>query len=113
MKHARIGTVIAGTLRQDELMEAFADELEHHIQGNAKHWCSDEGRQTRDRLLGLVWEAREATDTDEDEERLQEICDDLIEALTAFAPPGAYFGTHWGDGSDFGFWMTDEMEDAS
>lgn len=38
---------------------------------------------------------------------LQDLCD----VLDSYAPTGRYFGTHPGDGSDFGFWQFDLEED--
>ena len=37
-------------------------------------------------------------------EYASELIDELADALQAYAPAGAYFGSHEGDGADFGFW---------
>jgi hypothetical protein len=42
-------------------------------------------------------------DTEDASEDVQQLCD----ALESYAPTGFYFGTRPGDGSDFGFWLSD------
>ena len=37
-----------------------------------------------------------------------EICSELFDLLEQLAPEGYYFGSHIGDGSDFGFWTIEE-----
>lgn len=36
---------------------------------------------------------------------------DLFDTLDGYAPEGYYFGAIEGDGSDFGFWKWDELDD--
>ena len=106
MKYATPGTISHGILKTEDLLDAFASELEDRIQDNAEAWCSNAGRMKRDALLAVVWDARECEDYDE----ADEILDALDDALQEFAPPGHYFGAHPADGSDFGYWP-DENED--
>ena len=41
------------------------------------------------------------------------LVDNLEEALNEYCPPFIYFGTHPGDGADFGYWPDmDALEDA-
>ena len=93
---AQLGTVISGTLRPEDLIPAFAGELrflsEASINNNPELWeeiaclleAADSADGASEDAVGLVWE--------------------LADALNEFAPEGAYFGAHPGDGSDFGFW---------
>lgn len=104
MKYAELGSVSTGTLRIEDLLEAFSYELEVLVQDNAEFWCGDAGRECRDAYMRTVWAAREV-DSDAAAYSLDEISD----ALNEFAPSGAYFGAHPGDGADFGFWL---IEDA-
>lgn len=105
VRKSEIGTVSHGTLKTEDLLDSFASELEHHVQRNAEAWCSDEGRIERSRLMKLAGDAR---DCNPDSEHAGEVVQTLIDELQRFAPEGAYFGAHPGDGSDFGYWQQEE-----
>jgi len=93
----RIGTLISGTLRDEDLLEAFADELERITHGTGAH-------------RSLISEAR----TLPEPEFASDIVAELIDALNEYAPIHCYFGALKGDGSDFGFWPTgDDWDNCS
>ena len=98
------GTVSHGTLRAYDLVQAFASELARRnpaghsqmfspacgfsaIPGDADGCASHE-----------FWDSDEA----------HALVSVLAEALEECAPEDTYFGTHPGDGSDFGFWPSDD-----
>lgn len=94
-----IGTVSHGTLRSEDLVETFLDEL-----------C----RVAPGKYGALKREARQFLRLDLDDADGSEIVNDLQDALSEHAPPFLYFGTTEGDGSDFGWWpcmeQIDELE---
>ena len=87
-------TVIHGTLRTEDLVEAFTDEYErlggrtHNIKLFRAHLLLPEGEDR--------------------EEELSYDIEDLYGLLNELAPAGTSFGSHPGDGSDFGFWTYEE-----
>ena len=106
-KFASFGTVSHGTLRTEDLLDSFARELEWQVQRNADYFQSDDAaRLQRDHLLSLAWYALECEPDSEDADYL--VNESLPDALQEFAPTYAYFGAHPGDGSDFGFWLSDD-----
>jgi hypothetical protein len=82
--HPRIGSVSSGTLRDEDLADAFADELRrlHKRVPSREHF---------DDLHDFVLE-----------------CETLLNEL---APDYTYFGTHPGDGAEFGFWVIEDFHD--
>lgn len=110
MRYANFGSVISGTMRAEDLVEAFASELEYQVRRNAEEWCSDAGRAERDRLIGIVHAAREIDFCDL---ALDEIVPDMMDALGMFAPPYGYFGAHESDGSDYGYWLAQDAIDCA
>ena len=86
-----IGTIIHGTLRTEDLVEAFSAEYER-LGGESK-WI----KHFRNVVFGRDLAASH-------EEELEWALEDLFNLLQLMAPEGAYFGSHAGDGSDFGFW---------
>ena len=98
MKYASLGSISTGTLRTEDLLDSFADELEYHVTRNAELPLVE-----REHLTKLVWDAREVTDFDSEE--AADLSRELWDALGQFAPPYCYFGSIEGDGADFGFWF--------
>lgn len=103
-KRLRYGTVSHGTLVAGHLREAFLDELR----------TVDE-----DRYGEMVW--RDVT-CDACRRKRDEpatcgcaamMVDMLIDVLNEYVPEGAYFGTHPGDGADFGVWRDELREYAA
>ena len=86
-----IGTLINGTLRNEDLLDAFAGELELLDPG---YWNSPVMRSV---VLA-----------DSGGEAASDMIQWLIDALNEHAPPHTYFGSVEGDGADFGFWPTGE-----
>lgn len=107
--HATIGTVSHGTLRTDDLLDSFLDLLEDLMEERslsddrdpAAHGAYDDWRSSLDRRRGRA----DYPGTSESDEDLAETMDRLEE----FAPPYCYFGTLPGDGSDFGFWPSEDL----
>ena len=101
MHKATIGSISTGTLRNEDLLQAFADELADRIKGVPQ--ITDEIM----RLSTLIREAREVAPYASDEHNSPlpgMLVDELQEALNDYAPPFCYFGSLESDGADFGFW---------
>lgn len=113
----RAGTVSHGTLLTNDLVEAFADELEAMVvdlAGQGGEGTQDLLRDARDWLATTAENAPllfravdwEATRREQGDELVVALMDDLNE----YAPDGFYFGAHPGDGSDFGWWPVEDDE---
>ncbi len=92
-----IGSVSSGTMHEEDLIPAFLDCLEHFNPDIKEHY--------KDELAEI--EAIE--DEDEKMDAMSMFLnEDLFNALEQYAPPYFYFGSHPGDGSDYGFWLCEE-----
>jgi hypothetical protein len=112
------GSVSSGTLRDEDLLLAFADLLEVICDDNDK-MARSFGRldlvSDSDAYRKLIADARECEIAPEGEdvsdiEEASDIVNELIDALTEFAPDYFYFGSHPGDGADFGFWLHEDWQ---
>jgi hypothetical protein len=102
------GTVIHGTMRPQDLIPAFLVVL--HEMAKEDPTASAVEEQCAGYPLGFVPSyAMEDEDSEwwyseEANSRLEE----LFYILHNLAPEGYYFGSHPGDGSDYGFWEIEE-----
>lgn len=92
-----IGSVIEGTLRTQDLLPRFLDLLREL---NPELWM----RWTTPGYEEYVRLPSEANDPWWDGDEATDVLSNLIEALDDLAPPRCYFGSHFGNSSDFGFW---------
>ena len=105
------GTIISGTLREEDLIPAFIDALSALNEERSLEW--------RKHFPNEIVAVRAFSTIDDRlayiEQRMRDesywLSDDaqwdmewLIGQLNFFAPEGTYFGSHPGDGADFGFW---------
>lgn len=132
------GTVIHGTGRIQDLVPAFLRELyskdedkarelaaliPSSLQGGAlcNHRVLESMRERRGVDAALVRNITNAyfmmllsnLNSNEDHawwvsDDVMYLLEDLFDALDDHAPTGCYFGSHPGDGSDFGYWAHDE-----
>jgi len=105
MAKVHLGTISHGTLRTEDLLEAFTSELESLARQEPQNF----------EHLRLAFEVRTEYLPDEElPDDAHEMRAQLEDALQEYAPPFVYFGSHPGDGADFGFWPDhDALEDAA
>ena len=85
MAQFEIGSISTGTLRPEDLLPAFARELERHA---PDHAFVHEANAT------LVYDDGDAS----------ELINEIQDELQSYCPPFVVFGAHPGDGADFGYW---------
>jgi len=98
---ASIGSISTGTLKTDDLIEAFSDELSSIL-----------GEQAADcKLLSEcdAWLEAHADENNADDDEGSELAAELEDALNEHAPLYCYFGAVEGDGADIGFWPCREQ----
>lgn len=90
------GTLIHGTMRDEDLLRAFATELRRLDEaGNYYQLCNE----------AMVM----ANDPEGDYQYMPaDVITDLFDRLDEFSPEGHRFGAHEGDGSDYGFWPVED-----
>jgi hypothetical protein len=91
-----IGSVSTGTMRPEELVPAFISELKRQKPLARRHRRLL--REINTRMHSADYFELEDADFDMEE---------LTDALNEYAPTGFYFGSHPGDGADFGWWLSE------
>jgi hypothetical protein len=92
-------SVSTGTMREQDLIPAFEDVLRQA------------GEPLPDRPAGVrkLMSRKRLADGDWDDVSWY-LNEELFGALDDIAPDGCYFGSHPGDGCDYGFWSEEEGE---
>jgi len=95
MTKVYLGTVIHGTMREEDLIPAFLDELERLDPKRASSYWDEIPEEALEDPENDWWDSDEAS----------WMLEELFDVLNEFAPPYVYFGANEGDGSDYGFWI--------
>ncbi len=96
----RMGSVSSGTMRHEDLIPAFVGVLEE---------MADEDDKA---FLAEVAKHQETPDYYETPEANYDL-EELFDRLNNHAPEGVYFGSHPGDGADYGYWVDEDVEDGA
>jgi hypothetical protein len=96
-----IGSVSHATMREEDLIPAFIWELRQ---------MKPLRREDR-RLLRAIEARMEKPGYYDSEDSSFDLNECLFDALDTYALPYFYFGAHPGDGSDYGFWLSEHLED--
>ena len=93
------GTIISGTMRNEDVIPALLAYMENYpeVHQGTLVTIKDEVRSI---------EIRE----DWDSEYASEVCLGLFDGITEHLPEGYYCGSHPGDGSDYGIWRYEDDE---
>jgi hypothetical protein len=120
-----IGSVSHGTMRPEDLIPTFIDVLTdlndersllstgatfEETERVKRHYTriTDQLSSIESRMYDDDGEAREDYFASEDASYDLE---DLFNLLDSFAPDYFYFGAHPGDGSDYGFWLSEDFRE--
>ena len=95
-RQIQLGTVIECTLKNEDLLEAFSYELDAIRTNSKSHYKLVFDAQNR-------WYRDDGSDEREDD--MPELINELIDAINEYRLPYTYFGTLEGDGADFGWWI--------
>ena len=122
MAEFQLGSISTGTLRQQDLLSAFAQKLSSL---ESTKFYAEVGPDSLELYHGseLVQQAPAMLNALDNTTSLAtgavsnpyvaEYLDWLTDALQEYCPPFIYFGTLEGDGADFGFWPdTESLGDA-
>ena len=111
------GTISHGTMRDVDLLDSFSSALEHLSTSNYEYQkykdIIKEARRYRNFLIkheDKLYKPYHKKMRDSIFETVSYLInEDLFDALNEFAPPNHYFGSHPGDGSDYGFWLSESI----
>ena len=108
MAQFQLGSISTGTLKTEDLLEAFLPYL------NKENEHAQEAQAVLERIATDTWPP--GIDNLEQyltEFNTSELLDIIMDELQELCPPFVYFGTLEGDGADFGFWADFDAIDES
>ena len=118
--YAQPGSVSSGTMRPEDLIPAFSDALDNLkdelITSLSSQATFEETETVKQRVAGIdsflaeIETRQESPDYYESEDSGWDL-ESLFDTLDKFAPPYCGFGSHPGDGADYGFWISEEIQE--
>lgn len=100
-----VGTSLSsGTMREIDLYSAFMPFLAQHDPKTVEY-LDEEYKH----VIGVLSETNNTDYIDDNtQDELNWLIESLFDVLNDIAPEDTYFGAHPGDGSDYGFWYSEE-----
>jgi len=96
-KTAELGSVSSATMQVEDLIPRFVCVLRS---------LGHEDGKLDDIERRIETEPESYYNSDD---AMYDLNEDLFDMLNEHAPPFCYFGSHPGDGADYGFWVTEEL----
>lgn len=96
-----MGSISTGTMRSEDLIPTFLTELGYMKPLKREHA----------KLIGEIEKRMESADYYESGDAETDLNEDLFDALGEYAADYFYFGSHPGDGADYGFWLSECWEE--
>lgn len=116
-KRINIGSISHGTMRVEDLIPSFLDELLAQTPTRRAHVKLAREIESRLKAHDALHDLTEenAHDCNDDGHYwcngdAHSDLEELFDALNEYAPSYFYFGAHPGDGSDYGFWLSEDFE---
>jgi hypothetical protein len=117
---AGFGSVSHATMRPEDLIPTFMEVLDEHREAMIMHYSTTLAHPAQvedcknnvgriDDFLGAVEKRLEDPEYYANECSVYDL-EELFDWLGLFAPAYGYFGSHPGDGADFGFWLSEDIE---
>ncbi len=113
-----MGSVSTATMRPEDLIPTFVANLYHSAKVSRAnghcHTIGDVSAKRRKEHVKLVAdiEARMEADGYYESDKAQYDLEALFNALEEYAAPYFYFGSHPGDGADYGYWLPEGWEEG-
>jgi hypothetical protein len=108
--YAKIGSISSGTLRPEDLIPSFVDALDSIKDDLSTSGIAENAITVSaiDDLLSKIEQRMKDDNYFETEDASYDL-EALTDELNNHAPHYAYFGSHPGDGADFGFWIVEDV----
>ena len=103
------GTVSSGSMREEDLISVFLEVLIELDTDHEYESVIREGEQIMELFHYSNENWIEITHEGWNQISLY-LNEDLWNAMDSFSPEGYYFGSHPGDGADYGFWEIEEYD---
>ena len=105
-----LGTVSHATMRAEDLIPCFANELIDMAKNRMMGNVTPEDRREHIKEARAILARAEQPGYYTGDDCSYDLNEYLFDVLGEYAGPYFYFGSHPGDGSDYGFWLSDDFQ---
>jgi hypothetical protein len=96
-------------MRNEDLIPTFCNELSNLARQSGI--LPAKTRRAHLELVKAIETRMESDDYFDSEDADEDLNEDLFNALNEYAAPYFYFGSHPGDGADYGFWLSEGWDE--